>query len=149
MRRLTESSIEWDPRPAIKRSLSITRTQPRVIFEEPAKDVETGSRQNKPLPPIPLCEQRIRPLSTIELNQRATEARIKKAFLLNAYPIMYIILWIPGIMNRLAEASGHPIHVLAILQSSTQFVGLANAITYGLNEKIYPKLKERFLRKPT
>lgn len=143
-----ESSIEWDPRPALKKSLSIKHKQPEIVFEvaEPDPELGHGTNVNKDLPPIPLSEQRIRPLSTVELNQQATEARIKKAFLLNAYPIMYIILWIPGIMNRIAEASGHPNHVLAILQSTTQFVGLANAITYGLNEKIWPKLKERFHR---
>ncbi|KAI9827836.1 MAG: hypothetical protein M1832_004325 [Thelocarpon impressellum] len=52
---------------------------------------------------------------------------IKKTLLLNACPIMYILLWLPGIANRIAEAMGHPTVVLQILQASMQYVGLANA----------------------
>jgi hypothetical protein len=140
-RRPTEATIDWDARPAPKTA---------IVFQEPKMDLEGGGiDHNKRLPNIPLSAQRLRPLSTFERNRQATETRIKKAFLLNAYPIMYIILWIPGIMNRLAEASGHPTRVLVILQSSTQFVGLANAITYGLNEKIWPKLREKFTGRKT
>lgn len=51
---------------------------------------------------------------------------------------MYIILWIPGLTNRALEASGQPSSskVLAALQCSTQFVGFANALTYGLNREM-------------
>ena len=54
--------------------------------------------------------------------------------LLNAYPFFYIILWMPGIVNRFVEASGQKVAWLAALQATTQYVGLANAITYGFNE---------------
>ncbi|KAI9838738.1 MAG: hypothetical protein M1838_004538 [Thelocarpon superellum] len=76
----------------------------------------------------------------------STESQIKKTLLLNAYPIMYIILWLPGIANRIAEASGHPTIVLGIMQASTQYVGLANAITYGLNERILDQLRNLIAR---
>lgn len=56
--------------------------------------------------------------------------------LLNAYPILYVILWAPGLINRLVEASGHKSQTLTILQCSTQFIGLANALTYGFNEHL-------------
>lgn len=58
--------------------------------------------------------------------------------LLNGYPVMYIVLWIPGLTNRILEASGRPSssEVLAALQCSTQFVGFANAVTYGLNREM-------------
>ena len=59
----------------------------------------------------------------------AREAQIKKTLLLNAYPIAYVVLWLPGIANRIAEATGHPTVVLLIMQSTTQLVGLANAIS--------------------
>lgn len=75
------------------------------------------------------------------------EQRIKRTLLLNAYPIMYILLWIPGIANRIAEASGHPTRVLVIAQASTQFVGLANAITYGINERVWAQLKAVFRKR--
>ncbi|TFK31354.1 G protein-coupled glucose receptor regulating Gpa2-domain-containing protein [Crucibulum laeve] len=69
---------------------------------------------------------------------------IERILLLNAYPLAYIILWIPGIANRLIEASGHTSIVMQILQASTQFVGLANALTYGWNENIAGQLKRKY-----
>lgn len=62
---------------------------------------------------------------------------IKRMLLLNGYPLLYVILWIPGIINRVMEAtgSGTSSRVLAILQCSTQYIGFANAITYGLNQQ--------------
>lgn len=62
--------------------------------------------------------------------------------LLNGYPIAYVILWMPGILNRIMEAAGHPSEVLGILQASTQFIGLANAITYGVNEHLRRSVRE-------
>ncbi|TFK36167.1 hypothetical protein BDQ12DRAFT_668092 [Crucibulum laeve] len=73
---------------------------------------------------------------------------IQKVLLLNAYPLGYIILWIPGIANRLVEASGHSSKITQTLQASTQFVGLANALTYGWNEGIAQQLKDKYGWKP-
>jgi len=56
--------------------------------------------------------------------------------LLNAYPVFYILLWIPGIANRIAEATGHEVYILEVLQASTQLIGFANAVTFGWNERI-------------
>jgi hypothetical protein len=53
---------------------------------------------------------------------------------LNMYPVTYLILWIPGIANRIAEAMGHEIRALVIMQSSTQFIGLVNAGVYFYKE---------------
>lgn len=61
--------------------------------------------------------------------------------LLNAYPIMYVILWLPGIVNRLLEATGHESKTLAVLQSSSQYVGFANALTYGFNEHLRERIR--------
>jgi hypothetical protein len=68
-------------------------------------------------------------------NAKQTERDVKRMLLLNGYPIMFVILWIPGLTNRIMEAAGttNSSRVLAILQCSTQFVGFANAITYGLS----------------
>jgi len=71
---------------------------------------------------------------------------IQRALLLNAYPLAYIILWIPGIANRLIEATGHVSTVTQFLQATTQLVGLANALTYGWNEKVAIQLRKRFLK---
>ncbi|KAK0472429.1 G protein-coupled glucose receptor regulating Gpa2-domain-containing protein [Armillaria luteobubalina] len=72
---------------------------------------------------------------------------ISKILLLNAYPIAYIILWIPGLCNRLVEASGHSSKVLQIMQASTQFVGFANALTYGWNENMARSVRDDLRRK--
>ncbi|KKY37732.1 putative glucose receptor git3 [Diaporthe ampelina] len=74
---------------------------------------------------------------------RQMEREIKRMLLLNAYPIMYVLLWIPGLANRFMEATGNTSHsrVLAALQSSSQFVGLANALTYGFNTALRKKIK--------
>jgi hypothetical protein len=69
---------------------------------------------------------------------------IQKILLLNGYPFAYIILWIPGIINRLFEVSGHPSRVTQFMQASTQLVGLANAVTYGWNETIALQIRKRF-----
>ena len=74
---------------------------------------------------------------------RSTQRRIQRTLLLNGYPIAYMILWIPGIANRIAQATNHPTIVLGILQASTQLVGLANAITYGFNESMVSESKDR------
>ncbi|KAH6888510.1 G protein-coupled glucose receptor regulating Gpa2-domain-containing protein [Thelonectria olida] len=75
------------------------------------------------------------------------ETEIKRMMLLNAYPFMYVLLWIPGLVNRLMEASGNgPSNTLSAgLQASTQFVGLANALTYGFNHHLRDRLKGMYL----
>ncbi|KAG0643789.1 G protein-coupled glucose receptor regulating Gpa2-domain-containing protein [Tuber brumale] len=75
-----------------------------------------------------------------------SEKKLKKVLLMRAYPTFYVILVIPGIANRLVEASGGSSRVLQLMQASTQFVGLANAITYGWNESILVQLKKKFCR---
>lgn len=82
------------------------------------------------------------------------EREIKRMLLLNAYPIMYVILWIPGLVNRFLEASGRTSNAspaerraLAALQASSQFVGLANAVTYGFNTALRKKLRRWWQRK--
>ncbi|OJD30307.1 glucose receptor git3 protein [Diplodia corticola] len=65
---------------------------------------------------------------------KVVEREIWRMLLLNAYPILYILLWMPGIVNRFVEAAGHQYKWLQIMQCSTQYVGLANALTYGYKE---------------
>ncbi|KAF6817223.1 hypothetical protein CPLU01_13631 [Colletotrichum plurivorum] len=79
----------------------------------------------------------------IRKQTRKVEREIKRMMLLNAYPVMYVLLWIPGLTNRLMEASGNTSQsrVLAALQSSSQYIGLANAITYGFNQHVRHRIK--------
>jgi hypothetical protein len=69
---------------------------------------------------------------------------MQKMLLLNSYPLAYIILWMPGIVNRLIEAAGHKSKVMQLMQASTQLVGLANALTYGWNERISTQVQVYF-----
>jgi hypothetical protein len=69
---------------------------------------------------------------------------LHRVLLLNAYPLAYILLWVPGMVNRLIEASGHESSLAQLFQASAQLVGLANALTYGWNERVSTKLRERF-----
>lgn len=80
---------------------------------------------------------------------RRMEREIKRMLLLNAYPVMYVLLWIPGLVNRFMEATGNASNsrVLAALQASSQFVGLANALTYGFNAKLRRKVRHWWRRK--
>ncbi|GME65006.1 Glucose receptor Git3 [Neofusicoccum parvum] len=72
---------------------------------------------------------------------RQVEREIKRMLLLNAYPIMYVVLWTPGLVNRLLEATGSRSQTLAVLQSSSQYVGFANALTYGFNEHLRERIR--------
>lgn len=74
-------------------------------------------------------------------NHQGQKPNIEKILLLNGYPILYIILWIPGMLNRALESTVGSPDWLEALQSTTQFVGLANALTYGYNEQLRKRWK--------
>ncbi|KAG5970415.1 hypothetical protein E4U55_001681 [Claviceps digitariae] len=62
---------------------------------------------------------------------------VRRMLLMNGYPIAYILLWLPGIANRLVESiNGSSPQWLTALQATTQFVGFVNAITYGYSEQM-------------
>ncbi|KAF0636452.1 hypothetical protein FPSE5266_00818 [Fusarium pseudograminearum] len=73
---------------------------------------------------------------------RDVEVEIKRMMLLNGYPFMYVLLWTPGLVNRLLEALGTPVSetTIAALNTSTQFIGFANAATYGFNHYLRDSL---------
>ncbi|KAF3046333.1 hypothetical protein E8E12_002319 [Didymella heteroderae] len=100
-------------------------------------DLEKGTNDNS-LPSIPIKP----PTTTLRARRAASrtdgkakvDREIWRMLLLNMYPVTYLILWIPGIANRIAEGMGHQVRTLVILQSSTQFIGLANASVYVYKE---------------
>jgi hypothetical protein len=112
-----------------------------ILSSDPRSALPTTSPLTKFA--LPVKKARSPKVKAAEKRARA----VQKTMLLNAYPILYIILWLPGIANRIAEASGNPSYILRILQSATQFIGLANAITFGWNERIGQHLKARFIAK--
>jgi hypothetical protein len=81
-----------------------------------------------------------------ESSRMPAPPNLKKMLLMNGYPLAYIILWIPGIANRLAESVGQSPRWLSALQASTQYIGLLNALTYGMSEQmrrgVWKKLKD-------
>lgn len=74
---------------------------------------------------------------------RERKTSLRKMLLLNGYPILYILLWIPGMANRIAEAFGPSPRWLRVTQASTQLVGLANAMTYAYNEQLRGRIRGR------
>jgi hypothetical protein len=67
--------------------------------------------------------------------------------LLNGYPILWILLWIPGMANRAQELrTGKSPTWLQAAQATTQLVGLANVLTYAWTEKFVQRLRKRFGR---
>lgn len=73
---------------------------------------------------------------------KAKRAAMRKMLLLNGYPVLYVILWIPGISNRVVEAVGTSPTWLKALQCSTQLVGFANAMTYAYNEQLVQRVRQ-------
>lgn len=97
-------------------------------------DPEKGTTTSSPIdnPPTPFLPTRR--TATHSANKAKLDREIWRMLLLNMYPVTYLILWIPGIANRIAEGMGHEVRTLVILQSSTQFIGLANASVYVYKE---------------
>ncbi|KAK5112251.1 hypothetical protein LTR62_004412 [Meristemomyces frigidus] len=69
---------------------------------------------------------------------------LRNMLLLNGYPILYILLWIPGIANRIVEAFGPSPLWLQGLQSTTQWMGFADMITYAFNEQLVRRIRMRW-----
>ena len=82
-----------------------------------------------------------------DLSANTPYLTVHRALLLNAYPLAYIILWLPAIANRLIEATGHSSTVMQFVQLTSQLVGLANALTYGWNERVERQLREKFSKR--
>ncbi|KAK0227540.1 G protein-coupled glucose receptor regulating Gpa2-domain-containing protein [Armillaria fumosa] len=122
----TSGSIQMDEFP-----IKLTGDQPSSPYAETKNDPTSPRIVLASFPPHPHDQQK----------------QISRVLLLNAYPIAYILLWIPGICNRLVEASGHSSRVLQIMQASTQFVGFANALTYGWNENVATSLRETVMKR--
>lgn len=78
--------------------------------------------------------------------QKRVEREVKRMLLMNAYPILYVLLWIPGLVNRLLQAANHPLssRVLDALQAAPVFIGFANAVTYGFNQHLRRRIASDF-----
>ncbi|KAK7910558.1 G protein-coupled glucose receptor regulating gpa2 domain-containing protein [Apiospora marii] len=135
------------------------------VFASAGSGAKGSKGSHIPMPPIPLQDLELGRRATVSqgaaLNARqstfpdqgdrqhvhggarhASNSNLRRMLLLNGYPVLYIVLWIPGIATRLVEAvrGSSPVW-LVVMQSSTQYVGLANALTYCWNEKATQRLK--------
>ncbi|KAF5861106.1 hypothetical protein ETB97_000617 [Aspergillus alliaceus] len=84
--------------------------------------------------------------ATQQRDKKIRYTEVRRVMLLNGYPAFYILLWIPGLLNRLFESLGHHYRWLQILQASTQFIGLANALTYSYNEGFRRQIRSLLTR---
>ncbi|KAI3582705.1 Alpha/Beta hydrolase protein [Fusarium oxysporum f. sp. albedinis] len=117
-------------------------------MERKAETAYTGLANTEPTEALPIPQHQINILQTnaSEFPQRRAthdvEVEIKRMMLLNGYPVMYVLLWIPGLTNRLLEAIQTPVSdtTIAALNTSTQFIGFANAVTYGFNHHLRDRL---------
>ncbi|KAL1620559.1 hypothetical protein SLS56_009585 [Neofusicoccum ribis] len=102
----------------------------------PPKAFSAGLPHARPKSPTTVeAEEKLIPAPRIRIRQTTNiDKDVWRMVLLNMYPVTYLILWLPGIANRIAESTGNYNHALGILQSSTQYIGFANACVYGFKE---------------
>ncbi|KAK8094205.1 hypothetical protein PG997_000890 [Apiospora hydei] len=97
--------------------------------------VETPSRE----------EFAIRPSNTRTNSQRSAagtdnnrhhhfDTELRHWLVLSIYPLTYMLVWIPGLANRLVELQGDRSQLLSVLQATTQLTGFINALCYGFKE---------------
>lgn len=81
------------------------------------------------------AQQRLGVRPRVRVVQSSTLDHDTKHWLfLSLFPLAYIVVWIPGIANRLVELSGQSSQELTMLQASTQLTGFVNALVYGFRE---------------
>ncbi|KAJ3528857.1 hypothetical protein NM208_g10014 [Fusarium decemcellulare] len=82
-----------------------------------------------------------RPHIEVEQPRGPAPPNLRRMMLLNGYPLGYLILWTPGVVNRFIEIRGTSPRWLVALLASTQYIGLVHAVTYGYNEQIGRSLR--------
>ncbi|ORY03506.1 hypothetical protein K493DRAFT_297395 [Basidiobolus meristosporus CBS 931.73] len=61
------------------------------------------------------------------------------------YPLVYVIITLPGLLIRLLETLGIGLFTLELLQSIPQLTGLTNAILYGFTGIVRRALYDQYL----
>lgn len=66
--------------------------------------------------------------------------------MMSAFPLTYVLVLMPQIINRVAELAGYKLKWLAVSQASTQLTGFVNAAVYGFREHrgVFKVLKRRY-----
>lgn len=125
-------------------SLNRTATAATDDWEE-ASSRRNNNNNNRPLTRTGTGAEKKNKSSEAQ-KQKRVEREVKRMLLMNAYPILYVLLWIPGMVNRLLQAAGHPLssRVLDALQAAPVFIGFANAVTYGFNQHLRRRIAGDF-----
>lgn len=108
-------------REAVTRASSSERS--REIGLEAAQEAKQTAQQRLGIKP------RIRVVQSSNLDHDT-----RHWLFLSLFPLAYILVWIPGIANRLVELTGNSSQSLTMLQASTQLTGFVNALVYGFRE---------------
>jgi hypothetical protein len=126
--------------------IELADVEPKADFtEEPTTDPTKDSKTVSDVESGDVTSTQPKHATDFATMNRARNKKIQRSLLLNAYPIAYVLLWLPGLINRFVElTTGRTNFALQVLQSSTQFVGVANAITYGFNERVRRRLRDHF-----
>lgn len=70
----------------------------------------------------------------------------KHWLMLSLFPLVYILVWIPGMLNRAVELGGGSSQTLTALQATTQLTGLMDAVVYGFREHRLAHRRRRVAR---
>lgn len=111
---------------------------------------EINVKATNPLPMSPTMQNSVLKTAATHPTTRPRsrpERQLRKMLLLNGYPILYILLWLPGIANRVVENFGPSPVWLQGLQATTQFMGFADVITYAYNEQLFQQVRKRYAAK--
>ena len=152
-----EEESQLFPSPGLLLSDTTTTTTTRTSSKCDTPTTKSYHIELNPMSPMSLTPKKPSPtaatITTIDTNDStrihtSRNRELRRFLLLNGYPILYLLLWIPGMANRAAElAHGKSPTWLQALQATTQLVGLANVLTYALTEKFVERLRKRFARR--
>ncbi|KAF3771196.1 hypothetical protein M406DRAFT_326591 [Cryphonectria parasitica EP155] len=139
--RLSSSSMDFPVHPPDLAVLKEDVTMSRTTTASTLSTLDEYPLEREPLEQAPLERPGTSATHTLP-HTKQTEREVKRMLLLNAYPFLYVILWIPGLVNRLLQAAGDTpsSRVLDALQAASAFIGFANAVTYGFNRNLRQRI---------
>lgn len=118
-------------------STASTITRPPLIRSAFSHDEEEKSSR--------LARLALRPRLRI-LQSSKLDHETRHWAMMSAFPLTYVLVLMPQIINRVAELAGYQLKWLVVSQASTQLTGFVNAAVYGLREHrgVFKALKRRY-----
>ncbi|KAK8038897.1 hypothetical protein PG993_007308 [Apiospora rasikravindrae] len=96
--------------------------------------VETPSREEFAIRPSNPRTNSQHPVAGTDNRRHHFDTELRHWLVLSIYPLTYMLVWIPGLANRLVELQGDKSQLLSVLQATTQLTGFINALCYGFKE---------------